>query len=160
MRLHPHHRALQWRSACNNLRQVWTNMQTQRCFWTPGLGLCSLASVGVRRSIPVNVSSSSICSFMQLAPFRRSLALWHRGQFIWQGTWNGYVWAMSAAGVGRASGPCKQKIQKEKNPYTSAWHGSSLRLSELLFTLSPAQEEMREWLVFLLSLECTSTRGP
>ena len=46
----------------------------ERCFWTPVLGLCSLASVGVRCLIVVKISCSSICSFTQLAPFR-SLAL-------------------------------------------------------------------------------------
>lgn len=79
------------------------------------LGLCSLASVGVRRLIPVKISSSSICSFMQLAPFR-SLVLWRWSQFIWQGTLNAYVWATSAVGVGSSIWTVQAAFLKGKEP--------------------------------------------
>lgn len=148
-----------------NLQQPQAGMDwhtnPERCFWTPVLGFCSLASVRVRCLILVKISSSSICSFTRLAPFR-SLALWHSlGWFTRQGTLNGYFMCEPClqSEWEAVPGLCKWKIWKEKNPHISAWHSSSPRLSELLFTPSPAWEEMNEWLVCLLSLECASPRG-
>lgn len=130
----------------------------ERCYWTPVLELCSLASVGVRGLILLRISFSSICSFMRLAPFR-SLALRHLlSQFIWQGTLVILCVSHVCSWSGKQRLDCASR-KFEKNPHISAWHSSSLRLLELLLTPSPVREEMSEWLVFLLSLECTSPRG-
>lgn len=69
------------KSACPSFRQVLVN--NPRCFWAPALGLCSLASLGIRA--------------LRISTFHKSDSLF--SQFACQGTWNGgFVWAMSAAG--------------------------------------------------------------
>lgn len=97
----------------------------------------------------------------ELAHFT-GLALWYLlSQFTWQGTCSGDSACEPCLQLEweAAPGLCKQKIQKEKNPHVSSWHSSSLRLLELLFTPSPARDEVTEWLAFLPSLECASPRG-